>query len=87
MPLCIAIILGGVGIGAYSNEIASWMSKKYNCSNCNSKSWTVEKDTIVSKISLEETRKALEYLGALSKYERDKNRKHLFDFWYNNYFK
>lgn len=51
MPICIAIILGGVGIAAYSNEIAGWLSKRYKCSECGYKSWSVEKDlSLANKI-------------------------------------
>lgn len=39
LPICIAIITGGVGIAAYSNEIAQWMSEKYPCPSCGQKSW------------------------------------------------
>lgn len=86
MPICIAIILGGVGIGAYSNEIAGWISKKYNCPMCNARSWTVEKNTIVSKqIDYQQAKDTVEYLEMLSKYARNGNKKHIEDYWYKKY--
>lgn len=39
LPICTAIIAGGVVIAAYSTEIAKWASKKYPCPKCNSKNW------------------------------------------------
>ncbi len=39
LPICTAIIAGGVAIAAYSTEIAKWASKKYPCPKCNSKNW------------------------------------------------
>lgn len=40
LPICVAIVLGGAGIAAFSNEIAEWASKKFPCPECKSKSWT-----------------------------------------------
>ena len=40
LPICVAIVLGGAGIAAFSNEIATWASKKYPCPKCKAKSWT-----------------------------------------------
>lgn len=41
MGICVAIVLGGVGIAAYSNEIAEWFCKKYECPNpeCKARDW------------------------------------------------
>lgn len=44
LPICIAIVLGGVGVAAFSNEIAEWVSKKYPCPKCGSKEWSVVED-------------------------------------------
>ncbi len=40
LPICVAIVLGGVGLAAFSNEIAAWASKKFPCPKCQSKSWS-----------------------------------------------
>lgn len=40
LPLCILIVAGGVGLAAYSNEIAEWVSKKYPCPKCGSRNWS-----------------------------------------------
>ena len=39
LPICIAIVTGGVAIAAFSNEIAQWVSSRYACPKCGSKSW------------------------------------------------
>lgn len=41
LPLCIAIVTGGVAIAAYAKEIGDWLSKKYECPGCKHKDWTV----------------------------------------------
>lgn len=42
MPICIAIVAGGVGLAAFSNEIAQWVSKKFPCPKCGNKKWKAE---------------------------------------------
>lgn len=42
LPICAAIVLGGAGIAAFSNEIVEWASKKYPCPKCGAKSWKSE---------------------------------------------
>ena len=40
MPICIAIVIGGTGIAAYSKEVIEWLIKKgYSCPKCNNKKW------------------------------------------------
>ena len=39
LPICIAIVAGGVGIAAFSDEIAKWASKMFPCPECQSKDW------------------------------------------------
>ena len=39
LPICAAIVAGGVAIAAYSDEIAKWASNKYACPKCKSKKW------------------------------------------------
>ncbi len=40
MPICIAIVTGGVAIAAFSNEITEWATKNFPCPKCGSKSWS-----------------------------------------------
>ncbi len=42
LPICIAIVAGGVGLAAFSNEIAEWVSKKYDCPKCKHRNWVCE---------------------------------------------
>jgi ribosomal protein L37AE/L43A len=44
LPICIAIVTGGVAIAAFSDEIAEWLSKKYDCPKCKSRKWKVIKE-------------------------------------------
>lgn len=46
MPICIAIVTGGVGILVYKNKIVKWISNRYACPKCNSKGWEVIQDDI-----------------------------------------
>ena len=41
LPICIAIVTGGIAIAAFSNEIAEWVSSRYECPNCKQKDWTI----------------------------------------------
>lgn len=41
MPICIALVLGGAGLAAFSDEIAIWVSKKYDCPKCSKRDWEV----------------------------------------------
>ena len=45
LAICVAIVLGGVGIAAYSTEIAEWFCKKYDCPNpnCGARDWECRK--------------------------------------------
>lgn len=42
LPICIAIVLGGAGLAAFSDEIAMWASKKFPCPKCGTKDWEAE---------------------------------------------
>ncbi len=44
LPICIAIVTGGVAIAAFSDEIAEWVGKKYPCPSCQRKKWIVLKE-------------------------------------------
>lgn len=41
LPLCIAIITGGVAMTAYADKIAKALSHKYQCPKCNNNDWDV----------------------------------------------
>lgn len=41
LPICIAIMAGGVGIAAYSKEITEWLCKRKPCPECGYKEWRV----------------------------------------------
>lgn len=56
MPICIAIVIGGTGIAAYSKEVIEWLIKKgYSCPKCNNKKWVAilndENSKHIEKIS------------------------------------
>lgn len=40
--LCAALVAGGVGLAAFSNEIAEWVKKKYDCPKCKRRNWVCE---------------------------------------------
>ena len=41
LPLCMAIVTGGVAIASYSEQIAQWLCKKYDCPECGNRDWSV----------------------------------------------
>ncbi len=41
LPICIALVTGGVALAAFANEIAAWVSKEYHCPNCGQRTWKV----------------------------------------------
>lgn len=59
-PICAAILLGGVAMLKYSDQITKWISTKYPCELCGDRDWElVNGDAIIS-----ERRKVLEYRTA-----------------------
>ena len=42
MPICSAIMAGGVALAAFSDDIAKWVSSKFACPDCGSHDWRVE---------------------------------------------
>lgn len=44
LAICIAIVAGGIAIAAFSDEIAEWISERYECPQCKSKNWHVVKN-------------------------------------------
>lgn len=43
LPICIAIVSGGVGMLAFSDQITKWISEKYDCPKCNKNEWNLVK--------------------------------------------
>lgn len=39
LPICVAIVTGGVAVAAFSDEIAEWASKMFPCPKCGSRDW------------------------------------------------
>ncbi|WP_265734420.1 hypothetical protein [Malaciobacter molluscorum] len=44
MPICIAIVTGGVALLAFSDEITKWFSERYSCPDCKNKNWKLVKE-------------------------------------------
>lgn len=43
LPICIAIVSGGVAVMAYADTIAKWVSGRYACPSCGRKNWQLVK--------------------------------------------
>lgn len=43
MPICIAIMAGGVAMVAFAEQIVGWINKTYPCPKCGKKVWTIAK--------------------------------------------
>jgi len=39
LPICAAILAGGVAMMAYADQIAGWIDSRYPCPGCRAKSW------------------------------------------------
>jgi len=39
LPICAAMIAGGIGILIYKNQILKWISSNYKCPKCNKSNW------------------------------------------------
>jgi DNA-directed RNA polymerase subunit RPC12/RpoP len=39
VPVCIAILAGGLGLEMFSDTILLWVSKNYSCPECGSRKW------------------------------------------------
>ena len=53
MPLCIAIMAGGIALVAFSDEIIEWMNKNYECPNCKHKTWeSLSGESLIKRINL-----------------------------------
>lgn len=50
MPICIAIMAGGVAMVAYTDEIIAWISKRHNCEKCGSNKWVAVEDQVAKDI-------------------------------------
>ena len=41
LPICIALVAGGIAVAAFSSEIAEWLSTRYTCPSCGAKKWDI----------------------------------------------
>ncbi len=44
LPICVAIITGGVAILAFQDEIIEWADKDYKCEKCGKSSFVMSKN-------------------------------------------
>ena len=45
LPICLAMVTGGVGMLVYKDKIVRWITEKgYNCSKCGKRNWELLKD-------------------------------------------
>ena len=45
MPMCLAMVAGGVGMLVYKDKIVKWITDKgYNCPRCGKRSWELVED-------------------------------------------
>ena len=42
LPICMAIVAGGLAVAAFSTEIASWLCENYDCPKCGCHNWNVK---------------------------------------------
>lgn len=62
LPICIAIVSGGVAMLAFSDTIVPWISKRYDCPKCKHNQWIAIDDEVAAKMKL--TQQKLERLHA-----------------------
>lgn len=62
--ICAAIVAGGVGILAYSDEITKWLCSRYGCPRCNSRDWELLSGEALQK-RIEEHKKSNELENSL----------------------
>lgn len=62
LPICIAIVSGGVAMLAFSDTIVPWISKRYDCPKCKNNQWIAIDDEAAEKMKL--TQQKLEQLHA-----------------------
>ena len=41
--ICVAIVTGGVGLLAFSDEITKWLAERHDCPSCGSRKWRLVK--------------------------------------------
>lgn len=70
LPICIAIVTGGVAMLAFSDEIVAWISKKYDCPVCKNNQWIAIDDEAVEKLKLAQ-RKIQELNAENTKYKSE----------------
>lgn len=39
LPICAAMVVGGVGMLAYKDKIVKWITDNYSCPKCSKKGW------------------------------------------------
>jgi hypothetical protein len=44
LPICVAIVVGGVAMLAFSDEITKWIVERYDCPSCKKREWRLVKD-------------------------------------------
>ena len=44
LPICAAILAGGVAMLAFSDQIAKWIDSHYPCPKCSQKTWRLVDD-------------------------------------------
>ncbi len=44
LPICAALVVGGVGILVFKDQIVHWLSDHYDCPSCNHSNWDLLKD-------------------------------------------
>lgn len=45
LPICIAMVVGGVGMLTYKDKIVKWITEKgYSCPKCRTKGWELLQD-------------------------------------------
>lgn len=54
LPICIAIVTGGVAMLAFSDEIVAWISTKYDCPVCKHNQWIAIDDETATQIRLDQ---------------------------------
>ena len=43
LEICVAIVVGGLGVMAYADTISKWISDRYTCPICGRKNWSMVK--------------------------------------------
>lgn len=50
LPICMAMVTGGIGILIYKNQIVKWLTNKgYDCPKCGAQKWDLLQDDVKFK--------------------------------------